>query len=153
MKNRSYGRRKYDQLYKGRLNVLIAIPFTYEIRHEISNSVVCATSKAPDQPAQSDQSLRYSLEYSVSVKLLTEYHSLLAQKEAAQARLSLHYIVGNHIRRLIYTINCTIFHATCLGIIKSINDAKTTSHICQYNVIRDVKYLPKFMIVHVIRRS
>ena len=42
--------------------------------HEISNNVVCATSKASDQPAQSDQSLCLSLEYSLSVKLLTENH-------------------------------------------------------------------------------
>ena len=34
--------------------------------HEISNNVVCATSKASDQPAQ-------SLEYSMLVKLLTEH--------------------------------------------------------------------------------
>ena len=57
--------------------------------HVISNNVVCATSKASDQPvhmrslilrsactyAQSDQSLCLSLEYSMTVKLLTEYLS------------------------------------------------------------------------------
>ena len=45
--------------------------------HGISNNVVCATCKASDQPAQyarSDQSLCYSLEYSMIVKLLTEHH-------------------------------------------------------------------------------
>ena len=42
--------------------------------HEISNYVVYATSKGSDQPAQSDQNLCYSLEYSMSVKLLTEQH-------------------------------------------------------------------------------
>ena len=43
-----------------------------ELRHEISNNVVCATSKGSDQPVhrQSDQSLCSSLEYSISVKLL-----------------------------------------------------------------------------------
>ena len=35
--------------------------------HEISNNVVCATSKASNQPA-------HTLEYSVIVKLLTEHH-------------------------------------------------------------------------------
>ena len=47
-----------------------------ELVHEISNNVVCATSKASDQPAhtQSDQSLCKSLEYSMIVKLLTEHH-------------------------------------------------------------------------------
>ena len=39
--------------------------------HEISNNVVCATSKASDQP---DQSLCLSLEYSMTVKLLTKHH-------------------------------------------------------------------------------
>ena len=29
----------------------------YELWHEISNNVVCATRKGSDQPAQSDQSL------------------------------------------------------------------------------------------------
>ena len=42
--------------------------------------MVCVTSKASDQPAhahslKSDQSLCLSLEYSMSVKLLTELHS------------------------------------------------------------------------------
>ena len=48
----------------GRLN-------EFEPVHEISNNVVCATSKALDQPAhreQSDQSLCKSLEYSMTVK-------------------------------------------------------------------------------------
>ena len=36
--------------------------------------MVCATSKGSDQPAQSDQSLCLSLEYYMSVKLLTEHH-------------------------------------------------------------------------------
>ena len=46
----------------------------YEPRHEISNNVVFATSKDSDQSAQSDQSLCLSLEYSLTVKLLTEQH-------------------------------------------------------------------------------
>ena len=37
----------------------------------ISNNVVCATNKASDQ---SDQSFCLSLEYSMTVKLLTEHH-------------------------------------------------------------------------------
>ena len=49
---------------------------THEPQHEISNNVVCATSKASDHPAhtQSDQSLCLSLEYSMSVKLLNEHY-------------------------------------------------------------------------------
>ena len=46
--------------------------------HEISNNVVCATSKALDQPAQTrshaGQSFCSSLVYSMSNKLLTEHH-------------------------------------------------------------------------------
>ena len=57
--------------------------------------------------AQSDQSLCYSLEYSMNVKLLTEHHwEFLKLKEAAQAHLSVHlskcHIVGNQMSRLIY---------------------------------------------------
>ena len=52
--------------------------------------------------AQSDQSLCYLLEYSMSVKLLSIILIFYALKEAAQARLSLHlskcHIVGNHVR-------------------------------------------------------
>ena len=39
--------------------------------HGISDSVVCATSKALDQPAQSGQSLCLSIECSVTVGMLT----------------------------------------------------------------------------------
>ena len=49
----------------------------YEPQHEISNNLVCATSKGLDQPAhyvQSDQSLSKLLEYSMTVKLLTEHY-------------------------------------------------------------------------------
>ena len=57
------------------------------------------------RPAQSDQSLCLSLEYSMSVKQLTERHlEFLSLKVAAQACLSLHlskcHIVGNHVSRL-----------------------------------------------------
>ena len=44
-------------------------------RGPVSHNVVCGASKASDQPAhmQSDHSLCYLLEYSMSVKLLTEH--------------------------------------------------------------------------------
>ena len=47
------------------------------------------------------------LEYSMSVKLLTEHHlEFLSLKEATQAHLRLHmskcHIVGNHMSRLNY---------------------------------------------------
>ena len=58
--------------------------------------MVCATSKASDQPAHS------CLNKYMTIKLLTELHlESLNLKEAAQARLSLHlskrHIVGTHI--------------------------------------------------------
>ena len=45
--------------------------------HEIPNIVVCATSKASDQPANKRSLIRAfckSLNYSLTVKLLTEHH-------------------------------------------------------------------------------
>ena len=68
--------------------------------------MVFATSQASDPPAHMHslirQSLCYLLEYSMSVKLLTERHlEFQVKKEAAQAPLSLHlskyHIVGNHM--------------------------------------------------------
>ena len=65
--------------------------------HEISNNVVCVTSKASDQPAHTRSLIRAfasRIECSMIVKLLTEHHlEFLSLKEAAQARLSLHVIV------------------------------------------------------------
>ena len=46
---------------------------TYEPGHEISNNVVCVTSKASDQHAQKCSLIR-DVEYSMAVKLLTEQH-------------------------------------------------------------------------------
>ena len=57
----------------------------YEPQHEISNNLVCSTSKGTDQPAhyaQSDQSLCSSLEYSMTLRPLTDQtahlHSLIS---------------------------------------------------------------------------
>ena len=60
--------------------------------------------------AQSNQSLCKSLEYSLTVKILTEHNleflSLNGQKEAAQTNLSLHlskcHVVGNTMPFLMY---------------------------------------------------
>ena len=65
---------------------------------EISNNVVCATSKAQDQPAHT-RSLIRAFASRLNI-LLTEHHlEFLSLKEAAEARLSLHLlkcqIVGN----------------------------------------------------------
>ena len=44
---------------------------TFEPPHEISNDVLCETSKGSDQPAHThDHSLCKSFEYSVNIKLL-----------------------------------------------------------------------------------
>ena len=60
------------------------ITITYEPVHEISNNVVCATSKASDQPAHT----RSLLEHSMSVKLLTEHHlEFLSLRAERQHRL------------------------------------------------------------------
>ena len=61
--------------------------------------------------AQSDQSLCSSLEYSISVKLLTEQHmKFLSLKKDVQDNLSLlmskYHIVGNHMSQLI----CSFHH-------------------------------------------
>ena len=60
----------------GTLRAGIQKPYNNEPQHEISNNVVCATSKASDQPAHMRSLIRAfakSLEYSISVKLLTEH--------------------------------------------------------------------------------
>ena len=51
--------------------------FIFEPWHEISNNVVCATSKASDQPAHMRSLIRAfasRLNISMSVKLLTDHH-------------------------------------------------------------------------------
>ena len=53
---------------------LLKLPF--EPRHEISNNVVCATSKGSNQPAHTHSLIRAfaSFKYSMTVKLLMEQH-------------------------------------------------------------------------------
>ena len=72
--------------------------------HGISNNVVCATSKASDQPAHTRSLIRV-LASRLSIifydfKLLTDHHL----EEASHVRLSLHlskcHIVGNHMPQL-----------------------------------------------------
>ena len=48
----------------------IHLRHTHEPQIEISNNVVCATSKSSDQPAHTRSLIR---EYSMTVKLLTEH--------------------------------------------------------------------------------
>ena len=77
---------------------------TYEPVHEISNNVVCATSKTSDQPAQSAQSLCKSLEYAMVVKLLPEHHlEFLSLKEGC---------TGSSESTLVKMSNCWKSHVT-----------------------------------------
>ena len=70
--------------------------------------MVCATSKASDQPARmrrSDQSICKSFEYSLNIKLLTEHHlEFLSLKGgftgSSEFTMSKCHIVENHMSRL-----------------------------------------------------
>ena len=85
--------------------------------HEISNNLVCATSKASDQPVQTRSlirvfAIRLNILWLLSYWLNTIW-SFKAKKEAAEARPSLHvlkcHIVGNHMHWLIIVIFTVIF--------------------------------------------
>ena len=63
--------------YPIRHRVTTASALEYEPRHEISNNVVCATSKASDQPAHTRSLIGAFASlflYSKIVELLTEHH-------------------------------------------------------------------------------
>ena len=75
-----------------------------EPRHEISNIVVCATSKGSDQPAHTRSLIRAFV--CRLNKVLTEHHlEFLSLKEAAEARLSL-FMSKRHIVQL--EISCRL---------------------------------------------
>ena len=76
----------------------------------ISNNVVCATSKGPDQPAYTRRLIRgfASRLYSMTVKLLTELHlEFLSLKGdcmgASESTLVKVQIVGNYVSLLNHT--------------------------------------------------
>ena len=75
----------------------------FEPRHEISNNVVCATSKASDQPALT-RSLIKAFACRLNIYGRITIWSSLTYKKVVQARLSLHmskcHSVGNHMSRL-----------------------------------------------------
>ena len=81
----------------------------YEPVHEISNNVVCVTSKASDQPAHTRSLIRAfasRLKISMIVKLLTEHHlEFLSLKEAEKARPSL-----NMSKCLMHWLNYVLFN-------------------------------------------
>ena len=81
---------------------------TNEPVHEISNNVVCATSKASDQPAHMRNLIIVcqSLEYFMKVKLLTEHHlELLGLKVGCRGSSE-----STHVKML----HCWKSHATAL---------------------------------------
>ena len=59
------------------IHVIPMHTYTYKLQHEISNNVVCATSKGSDQPAHMRSLIRVfasRLNISMIIKLLTEHH-------------------------------------------------------------------------------
>ena len=91
-----------NQLQTFTITILANCANTYELQHEISNNVVCATKKGSDQPAHRGSLIR-AFASSLNVKLLTEQY-FEAYKEAAQAGLfvSKFHIVVNLMSWLIY---------------------------------------------------
>ena len=75
----------------------------FEPRHEISNNVVCATSKASDQPAHTRSLIRaFASRLNIlrffSYCLNIIYLGFLSLKEAVHARLSLHMSKCHNVR-------------------------------------------------------
>ena len=88
-----------------------------EAWHEISNNVVCATSKGSDQPAHTRSLIRAFASRLNNLWLLNYCpNSIWSYQEAAQARLSLFmskcHIVGNHMSRLNYYTSKSLPKAT-----------------------------------------
>ena len=84
-----------------------------ELQHEISNNVVCATNKVSDQPALTRSLIRAfatSLEYSLTVKLLTERYLEFLSLKAGCTGLSESILVKrphcwkSHVMAQIYYI-------------------------------------------------
>ena len=74
--------------------------------HEISNNVVCVTSKDQSH-AQSDLSLCLSFEYSMTVKILTEQNlEFLSLTGSSEYTLTKTHIVGNHMSQVIIHPAC-----------------------------------------------
>ena len=76
-----------------------------EPRHEISNNVICATSKASDQPAHT-RSLVRAFASRWNIPLLLSYRPNNSLKGGCTVRLGLYlsecHIVGNHISQFNY---------------------------------------------------
>ena len=81
-----------------------------KVWHEISNNVVCATIKAPDQPAHTRSLIRAfaSRLNSLSVKLLTEHHLEFQSLKGD--------CTGSSESTLVKMPNCWKLHVTALFI-------------------------------------
>ena len=90
----------------------------FEPRHEISNNVVCATSKASDQPAYMRSLIRCFASRLNIQGVLSYWPNIIksskAWKGAAQADLSIHlstcHIVGNHMLWLVCIPDVSLVH-------------------------------------------
>ena len=91
--------------------------------HEISNNVVCATSKTSDQPAHMHSLIR-AFASRLSILWLFSYWLNTIWSLAAEAHPSLHLskcqIVGNLMPRLIYIYPFLGFNAMFLGLSSTI---------------------------------
>ena len=92
-------------MHKTFFKSMVHVQISNELRDEISNNVVCATSKASDQPAHTGSLIR-AFASSLNILRVLSYclniiWSFLVSKDAAQARFSLQlskcHIVGNHV--------------------------------------------------------
>ena len=90
----------------------------HEPWHEISNNVVCATSKGADQPVHTHSLIRV---FASRLNILWLLYNL-ELLEAAQALLSIHlskcHIVGNHMSRLNF-VECSEQHEDVQWLISS----------------------------------
>ena len=90
----------------------------YEPVYDISNNVLCATSKASDQPAHTRSLIRAFASRLSILWLLSYWLTIIWSLEAAQVRLSLHlsksHIVGNLMSRLNYYLMSCPIYPTCM---------------------------------------
>ena len=87
--------------------------------------------------AQSDQSLCLTLEYSMTVKLLSTHHlEIISLKGGCTGSLSLHlskyHIVGNHMSRLIYVLSYVRYVLLMSPMSMFLLNVNKVFLICQY---------------------
>ena len=134
-----------------------SLSHVYELRHVISNNVVCATSKCSDQPAHTGRLIRafasrlnilWVLSYWTNI-----FWSFQVWKEAAQALLSLHlskcHIVGNHMLRLNYMLSMPMLTYPASSVVRVINLHPHFVYVsCQWILWRDWWNVLAFQSLH-----